>query len=471
MLGMAASRKWINKQPALRQMIGRLIAKVPPSVRLGRKFWSWYAFFKESESWTVPQMQSCQLELLRELLGRLKATSPFYKSRLAHFEPDQLESIEQFSKLVPPLSRSEYAENYDSIRSTAHDTRKLAQVKTSGTTGLALSFYHNSGDNERELAAIFHQWNRIGFEPGRSVRAEFLGRVAGKGLIEVTPEHYKIRCSILNLKEKHVRLYAEALRTNRVEFIVGYPSAMHLLCSTIRNSGIDFPQPKGVFLASEQVFDSQVDSIRQVFPETKIIAHYGCAERTVLAGWCEHRREYHVLPHYALVETDSDTGEVIGTNLHNTVNGFVRYRMTDTVLDQSADPCPDCGRPYIPLLTKLGGRVEDYLYSVDKGWIPPAIVTYPLKHLKNIEEIRFVQKERDCIKMQYTVRLGADEKQLPHELKTIETGLIELFGPATRWEFGQHDKFAREQSGKFKWIVTELDEGLDISAVGQGHQS
>jgi len=131
----------------------------------------------------------------------------------------------------------------------------------------------------------------------------------------------------------------ESVRTHNIEFIAGYPSALHLLSSVIRSSGIDFPQPRGVFLASEQVFDNQCESIRQAFPSTQIIAHYGCAERTVLAGWCEHRREYHVLPHYALVETDSDTGEVIGTNLYNTVNGFVRYRMTDTVLERSDQPC------------------------------------------------------------------------------------------------------------------------------------
>lgn len=463
MLGLATGKKWIKKYPALRQVIGKLIAKVPPSVRLGKKFWSWYAFFKESETWTVEQMRSYQLELLRELLGRLKATSPFYQKRLAHFDPEQLESIEQFSNLVPALRRDEYATNYDAIRSTACDSQKLALVKTSGTTGLALSFYHTAADNERELAAIFHQWNRVGFEPGKSLRAEFLSRVEGDRLIDVMPEHNKIRCSILNLKEEHVRLYADALRTHNIEFIVGYPSALHLLSSVIQSKGINFPQPRGIFLASEQVYDSQFETIRKTFPNSKFIAHYGCAERTVLAGWCEHRREYHVLPHYALVETDSDTGEVIGTNLHNTVNGFVRYRMTDTVLERSDQPCPDCGRPYIPRLVRLGGRIEDYLYSVDKGWIPPAIVTYPLKHLKNIEEIRFVQKERDRIVMQYTIRFGADEKSLPSELETIESGLVELFGPSTCWAFERQDEFARDQSGKFKWIVTELDEGREIS--------
>lgn len=440
----------------------RILAIVPLSFRLGKGFWRWYAFLEESESWPADRLLEYQLLHLRTLLSELRRTSAFYRERLRELDIERLDSLETFRACVPTLSRDEFRNRFAELRSTEWQQQAVKKCQTSGTTGSALQFYHRADDAQREWAAICHQWKRVGYAAGSSRRAEFRGLTSPGKLVEVFPEQHMIRCSILHLREEHVRHYAGEIRRHGTDFYHGYPSALYLLAREICARSLDFPQPAAILLASEQVHDWQVAQIEKAFPEAKIFAHYGCAERTVLAGWCEHRREYHVLPQYALVEVDPTNSEIIGTNLFNSINGFVRYRMSDTALQTETGVCPDCGRAYSPRLIELGGRWEDYLYSPQRGWIPPAIVTYALKSLHAIHEIQIVQNEKGALLVRHTVAPAAVAAAVEHERQIVAADLAHLFGPEMRVRFEQADGFARSATGKFRWIICQLDEMRDV---------
>ncbi len=394
MTSSAKTIRWIlARYPSVKLVARRLLSNIPLSVRLGKRFWEWYAFFEESESWDSKTLEEFQLDRLRMLLRELVKTSQFYRTRLGDISIESISSLDDFRRKIPLLSRSEFRENFDKILSESWKTQRVIRSQTSGTTGNALQFYHLADDQAREWAAICHQWKRVGYRPDESRRVEFRGLTTPGKLIDEYPEQNMIRCSILHFNRKALMFYADKINAFRATYYHGYPSALYLLASQVINEGLDFPHPCAILLASEMVYEHQITKIQEAFPNSKIFAHYGCAERTVLAGWCEFRREYHVLPQYSFVEIGNNH-EIIGTNLYNTVNGFVRYRMTDVALDTTLSLCPDCHRPYVPRFKKLAGRGEDYLFSPENGWIPPAIVTYPLKSLKAIQEVQFYQKQR-----------------------------------------------------------------------------
>jgi phenylacetate-CoA ligase len=452
----------LRRHPVVAAAARRLLAKVPLSVRLGKGFWRWYTFFEESESWPADRLLEYQLLHLRKLLSELRRTSAFHRERLRELDIEKLDSLETFRASVPTLSRDEFRKQFAELRSTEWQQQPVKKYQTSGTTGSALQFYHRADDEQREWAAICHQWKRVGYVPAASRRTEFRGLTRLGKLVEVFPEQHMIRCSILHLREEHVRHYAGEIRRHGTDFYHGYPSALYLLAREICTRGLDFPQPAAILLASEQVYDWQVVQIEKAFPKTKIFAHYGCAERTVLAGWCERRREYHVLPQYALVEVDPANSEIIGTNLFNSINGFVRYRMSDTALKTETGVCPDCGRAYSPRLIELGGRMEDYLYSPQRGWISPAIVTYALKSLHAIHEIQIVQNEKAVLLVRYTVTPAAAASAVESERQAVAADLARLFGPEMGVRFEQTDGFARSATGKFRWIICHLDELRDV---------
>ncbi len=404
-------------------------------------------------------MQEWQLQQVKRLLSMLRDTSAYYQELLRDVPIESIDSLARFGEMVPSIDRETFRSNQAIIRSINWQTFRTTAARTSGTTGSALQFLHESADSIREHAAICHQWSRIGYRPGTSMRAEFRGIPKGDRRFELFPERPMIRFPILTLRETEVRFFADKCREYRVEFLHGYPSAIHLVAESVLSHGIVFPQPKGIMLASEEVHPWQIARVRQAFPNAKLFAHYGCAERTVLAGWCESSMDYHVMPQYGLVESDPTTSELVTTNLVNVVNGFLRYRMSDTAGAVTWNPCPHCHRPYLPLIGTLSGRTEDYLFTSSRGWISPALLTHPLKGLSEVREIRFVQANPDQVTMEYTAGSRATADALEREVLGITNGVRQILGSSCRLEAKRVDDFPRTASGKFKWIVSSLERG------------
>ena len=447
----------LKKYPSILNLARKFLSLIPLSHRLGKVFWDWYAFFEESEGWDLQKIEEFQFDQLMVLLKELNDTSIYYQNILSTVNFQKISSFSEFSNLVPTMTRSDFRQNYDVIINKKWKNLRIFESQTSGTTGSPLQFYHNYDDQYREWAAICHQWKRVGYIPGVSRRAEFRGLTINGKLIEFYPNHNMLRCSILHMKKNHIEYYAEEIVKNRIDFFHGYPSALYLLAVGVIGHRINFPEPKSILLASEMVYDWQIERIQEAFPNTKIFAHYGCAERTILGGWCEFRNEYHVLPQYSYIEFDQKSGEIIGTNLFNSINGFIRYRMTDQVKESSLEICPDCHRPYIPRLLDFSGRTEDFLFSPEKGWIPLAIVTYPLKSIQTLEDIQFVQEEKGLIIIKYISSFASTE-QLKSDLGKLEAGLKKIFGNSMKFKFKIVDEFERGPTGKFKWIISKLVE-------------
>lgn len=433
----------------------QVICLVPASRRLGKHFWKWYHFFQESEKWSQTDLTTFQLEQINNLCKKVITTSPFYKKRFESAGGLPFLSLDDFQTRLSTLSRNEFRANYSQILSPHIQLSKFERATTSGTTGNALQFFHSAQDVEREWAAICYQWKRVGFDPLSSRRVEFRGLTRPGSLVQSFPDLRMLRCSILNINETTLPFFEEQIRAFKGDFFHGYPSALYLLARSVLRSNIQFPQPQGILLASEMVYDFQIAEIEAAFPKAKIFAHYGCAERSILAGWCEKSREYHILPQYSLVERDQHTHELIGTNMYNDTNAFLRYRMTDTASEFVSEKCAECERPYIRF-NEINGRSEDFLWSPEKGWIPPAIVTYPLKKLRVIREIQILQNEKGALDIYYLISEQSADL-LAKDMADIQTGLARLFGDSMKLRFKEVDEIHRGATGKFKWIINNLD--------------
>ena len=444
----------LQRYPYILHLLRKIYPRIPMSrSRLSEDFWLWYLLYQEMESWDIVKMKQYQMDLLRGLLKFQQANNLYYGKILRDVNVDKIDTVEDFTKVVPAISRKEFSDKYASLRVDSFRHNGIYKESTSGTTGNALQFYHHISDHAREWASICHQWKRVGYDPVRSKRAEFRGLTWRNQLVQKIPDDNMIRCSILQINPESVPYFAAQIIENGIDYYHGYPSAIYLLAKNIERAKISFPQPKGILLASEQVYDWQLSAIKETFPESLIFAHYGCTEKTVLAGWCERSEMYHVLPQYSLVEVDKTSGEIVGTNLHNMVNPFIRYRMTDAAIEYDEEICSYCHRPYFPLI-KIGGRTEDFLYSPERGWIPPAIVTYPLKKLRSVLEIRFVQTVANEIVIEYTKRNPSDS--LAADIKAINSGLKQILGEDIKLSYQEVGGFEKDKSGKFKWIVSTL---------------
>ena len=442
--------------PEIKKALFNISDKISLNNKLDNTFWEWYTFYNESETWDTTKIKEFQINQLKNTLSKIYNSSKYYNKKWDGIEIDKIKTIDDFTKIIPKIDRNEYRKNYNSILSDNYKNETLLKASTSGTTGNALQFYHTFEDKWREWAAICHQWKRVGYDPLKSKRVEFRGLTPNGRIINYYPTKNMFRCSILQLDRNHLKKYAEEINKYKMDYYHGYPSAIYLLAKKNIQEKINFPQPKAILLASEQIYEWQINTIKEAFNNVKIFAHYGCAERTVLGAWCEYENSYHIMPHYSIVEIDKNTGEIIGTNLFNTVNSFVRYKMTDSVLSYKDKICEKCNRPYLPIIDNIGGRKEDYLYSLKNGWIPPAIVTYPLKNLKFVKELQIVQEKEDEILLLYTIFNKKFNEKIDNEKRMIIDGLKIIIGDKTNFEFKEVADFKRNSSGKFKWIVSNL---------------
>lgn len=440
----------LKGMPQLESAARHLKAMVPYRYRLGRHFFEWYQRFKEAETWSPEQTDAYQQQQLVRLLQNLKLRHPTYREMLKGHDPAH--AAAHLDSVFPVQTRSGFRD----IPSRPELASSLSPASTSGTTGNALQFFHDADDNQREWAAICHQWRRIGYDPSTSWRAEFRGLVPDGRIVQKFPEYNMLRCSILDLGPESVRHYADACRHNRVSFLHGYPSALDLLARTCVREGIRFEGIQGIMLASEMVYPHQTEMIEQAFPGARLIAHYGNAERVALGAWCETERTYHMLPLYSRIELEED-GSLIGTNLFNAINPFIRYQMSDRIRVADSKVCPACGRYADPLVLTVDGRAEDYLYSPVRGWIPPAIITYPLKHLRVVREIQLVQREKNAVELRYCTGDNADGAA---EIADIAAGLQSILAGVSIVPV-QHESLSRGGTGKFRWIQSELDQRLD----------
>ncbi len=449
-------RGFFNRYPKIRDLAKDFLELMPFNRFFNQRFWTWTAFYFESETWNVAQIEDYQLTRLRELLFTLVDVSPFYRERITVAEIEGIGSLDDFRAKIPELSRSDFRDNFSRILAEGVNTKRLLKVQTSGTTGHNLQFFRSRADDDREWATICYQWARVGYEPGKSRRAEFRSFTRGGRLVDVVSYQNMIHCSILDFSKSALQLYADKIRQYKIKFFLGYPSSMFLLTCAIEETGISFPAPEAIMLASEQVTDHHLRQIEKIFPNAKLFAHYGCTEQTVMAGWCEHSRVYHVLPQYGICEIDPENHEIIGTNLYNAVNGFVRYPMSDIALAYETTPCPYCHRPYPLRIKEMGGRLAELVFSPEKGWISSTVVRAPIKYSRVIREFRILQEEENAIIFQYTVGDVAED-ELEAEKERLRTAFLKILGNAMQVHFERVEDFERGPTGKFRCVVSKLE--------------
>ena len=85
---------------------------------------TWFKFLKQSESWTLSDLQDYQLNRLKLILEKAYLESPFYKSLFDKnkIHPSQIKSLNDFKK-IPIIDKTTL------INNTTHIYTNLIDVK------------------------------------------------------------------------------------------------------------------------------------------------------------------------------------------------------------------------------------------------------------------------------------------------------------------------------------------------------
>ncbi len=100
---------------------------------------------------------SFQVKKIKELLNYSYSNSSFYKKRFdeSGFDFRNFKYLDEIKK-IPPLTRSDLQNNLKQIVSSEFDLSKCSKGSSSGSTGHAVSYYHDKiGTSANKASVLF----------------------------------------------------------------------------------------------------------------------------------------------------------------------------------------------------------------------------------------------------------------------------------------------------------------------------
>lgn len=373
-----------------------------PSIR------KWFAFLKASEKWSIEQLESYQLEQLKELITFAKANSEYYKDKLKNIDVTAFTSLDDIKKL-PVLSKTDVIEHNEVIH-TKHTFKKVFTATTSGSSGDPLVYKREEEADSFNRASIFRgyswhnvqPWERNGYFWG----FDFSGFKRFKiSLLDALQNRFRV----FDYKEKAFNQFVKKLQ--KATYIHGYSSMIYQSAKLINDKKL--PKPKHLKMVkgtSEKIYDSYKEEIKKAFG-VPIISEYGAAETGIIAFECTEGN-MHINMEGVIVEEINH--QIVVTNLQMKTFPIIRYELGDYISLASENEVCSCGKSH-RILEEVTGRIGENVYG-KKEIYPSLYFYYIFKNLGKKHNLKLtyqiVQKEKGILIFNLKETLTNKQEQL-----------------------------------------------------------
>jgi phenylacetate-CoA ligase len=422
------------------------------------EYCAWIQFLKQSEKWSAAKIEEYQMKEIQRVVRYAYENTRGYRALYDSMgiSPKSITTMHDFRR-VPFVSKETIKQDLESF-STKVPGRQY--VTTGGSTGVPFGFYRNRVAFAKELASKAYQYRRVGWKEGDR-------QIVLRGLVIPSRNHIKyyarfneLRCSSYHLVPECMELYRERAFEFRPQWIKCYPSAGYLFAKYLKETGKPFPRIKGLLCTSEILYPHQMELLSQVF-KTRVFSHYGHYEMAVLAGFCEWKDSYHVLPQYGyaeLVDSHGDlvtqpgkTGEIVGTSFIQEATPFIRYRTGDLAVLEGWG-CSSCGRPY-QVWKRIEGRwTQEFIVTGTNRYISITAMNMHDDIFDHIKQFQFYQEEKGRVAFRFVPGEGCTDRTIAHMKRRL---MIKL-GNDVNLEMEPVSEIFLTRRGKHRFIVQKL---------------
>ena len=416
------------------------------------------------ETATKEEIETYQINKIKEIVAYVKKNVPFYKEKYECFDTE-ISSLNDFKKL-PVLSKSELRNNPEKFISKLYDRSKLITISTGGSTGEPLSLFYEKGVvRTREFVFLNHQWSRVGYKFGDKIAVFRSAMIRGREknqLWDYDPIKNRFIYSTFDLNPENITKILEHMRKVKPKYLYVYPSALTVIANYMKsNNEIPIPSIKGIWTASENAYPSQIKLFNEVF-QAPVCRQYGLGELAAFAGSCEHSLSYHCYNTYSYVELlDSDgneinvpgkVGEIVGTSFDIYSMPLIRYRTGDFAVFENTS-CSSCGYKGL-IFSEIEGRAQEKI--VDKFGnifsLGPFIFGIHEEFWSKISSIQFIQEKIGILEI-----LVSSNTMNSEEVKSY---VHNLFQPRFSNNFEilvkSVNQIDKTFSGKHKYLIQRL---------------
>ncbi len=409
---------------------------------------------RETQHFTRDKIEQIQLKRLNKLLAHAKQTTEFYKDRV----PSGVNSLSEM-KAISFLEK-------DSLRECANElisksaVGRITNKTTGGSTGAAVTIAKNNQAMAEELAATWRGYEWAGIDIGER-QARFWGVPLEKknrrraALVDFVTN--RTRLSAFSFSDDDLSSYVELLKRRPPEYFYGYVSMIKQFAEYIDRNDIELPfEIKAVITTSEVLSPVDRKYIAEIF-KCPVFNEYGCGEIGTIAHECEHG-SMHITAENMIVEIvdeqgnilpDGKMGEIVVTDLTNSVMPLIRYKMRDFGL-LSGESCK-CGRG-LPILKEVCGREYDILINRHGQKFHGEFFLYMVEDAKKkglpVQGYQVEQSSPSCL----TINIVAIDHVFTEIATFLAAEIKAKFDEDVAIQFNRVDSIAREKSGKLRVI-------------------
>lgn len=405
----------------------------------------WFAFLKQSEHWSLDQLETYQLQELKALISFAKAHSEYYKEKFKCIDIASFTSLEDLKKL-PVLSKQDVLQFNEKIH-TKYPFGKVFTATTSGSSGDPLVYTREESADSFNRASIFRgyswhhvqPWERNGYFWGFDFSTF-------KRLKISVLDALQNRFRVFDYKEKAFKRFVKKLQN--ATYIHGYSSMIYQAAKLINEQKL--PKPKHIKMVkgtSEKIYDSYKAEIKEAFG-VPIISEYGAAETGIIAFECS-AGNMHINMEGVIVEEIEN--QIVVTNLQMKTFPIIRYQLGDYIELAPKERKCVCGKSHY-ILNEVTGRIGANVYGNQE--IYPSLYFYYIfknlgkkHHLKLTYQI--IQKEKGILIFNLKENLTDKHEEL------LKQEIYNYFSDDISYEINQNVK-KKHDNGKTKSFISYI---------------
>ncbi|HET89921.1 MAG TPA: phenylacetate--CoA ligase family protein [Chloroflexi bacterium] len=414
----------------------------------------------EATEWlSRAELEAWQLERIQRLVRYAYEHVPFYREtyRQAGVHPEDIRRLEDFQAL-PFLTKEDVKRHREAL--VAPNFRgKLYPLETGGSTGQPTQFLvedsfwrwnvalRNRGRGwygVREGAKMALVWGAPRDMPDQSWFRRLRARIQRHRVLNA-----------FSMTEAKMETFAEMLVHWQPAMIKAYASALALFAEFLKTRGITGIRPRLVETTAEKVTGPQRQLLKEVF-QCPVADCYSSREFVTIAYECA-RGGLHVCETRCVeivadgrVVPPGQLGEIVVTSLHQFAMPFIRYKIGDMGIYDTA-PCP-CGRG-MPVLREVVGRTHDFLVASDGQFVHGEFFAYTFRVKPEVVRYQVHQTDRHHLDVKIVCREPVSDVWLDGVRAEIQA----RFGESMHISLQVVDKIELTPAGKHRYIISEVN--------------
>jgi len=433
--------------------------------RYGGKYKEYRKLFFENRGLSRKELLQFQKRRFKIFLEEAKANSQYYSDLYKNIVREiEIENIQK----LPIIDKETLRNNIDKI--IVNKKEKLMVSKTGGTTGKSLQVKYRAINMQERFAMLDDFRSRFGYELGKKT-AWFSGKSLlvqndlKKNRYWKTDYLYKVRYySTFHIKQDYLKYYVEDLIKFQPEYMVGFPSTMLEIANYGIKNKYNFPSRtiKAIFPTAESITPFMRMKIESFF-KTKLYDQYASSEGAPFIFECVEGNLHLELQSGVFEVLDesnmpTQSGRLVVTSFTTEATPLIRYDIGDSVVLEDSNKICSCGNNN-PMVKKINGRIDDYIYSPQTGKINLGNISNTLKGTVGIQNFQVVQNDLNRI----TINLVIDKNCYSDVSEsTFLKNWRDRVGNKMEIKISYQSSISVEASGKYRMVKNSIKKLIDI---------